>query len=76
MGLLLDAGTGGALRGLRDTEPDVGAVQLPEAVELPAGQEDTEDDRAQMLVLRRQMLERTNRPARSSPPPRGHRRPN
>lgn len=76
MELLLDAGTGGTLRGLRDEESDVGAVHLPEGVTPPAT-EDNENTEAAgaraameaLLARRRQLAARMIYPAR------GHGRP-
>lgn len=82
MGLLLDAGTGGALRGLRDQEPDVGTVHLPEAVATedtedtetpaarPAGTEQTPEEHAARLLLRRRLSGRLMRPPRGFTEPR------
>ena len=78
MELLLDAGQCGTLRGLRDEEPDLGAVQLPEEVDgAPApstkSTEQTPEQHAALLLLRRRLAGRMVRPtpARSDTPPRG-----
>lgn len=82
MGLLLDAGTGGTLRGLRDQESDVGAVHIPETVATedtetppapaarPAGTEQTPEEHAARLLLRRRLSGRLMRPPRGFTPPR------
>lgn len=69
MELLLDPGAGGTLRGLRDEEPDVGAVHLPEGVTPPAA-EQTPEQHAALLLLRRRLAARMILPPRGFTGPR------
>lgn len=73
MGLLLDVGTGGALRGLSEQERDVGTVHLPEDVIPAEDSEAANAARAAMEALctrRRQLAARMVRPARGGRGPR------